>query len=39
MIDFFATLVAKLAIELIDSHTAMVLAHQVFETIVLPHLR
>ena len=39
MIDFFATLVAKLAIELIESHTFMVLAHHVFETIVLPLLR
>ena len=42
LVDFFATVVAKVAIELIGSHTGMVLAHHVihvFETIVLPVIR
>jgi hypothetical protein len=39
LVEFFATLVAKLAIELIDSRTFSVFTHHAFEAIVLPHLR
>ena len=38
-VEFFATLIAKLAIELIDSHTFMAFTRHVFEAIFLPHLR